>query len=509
MDITGTPTFRFERSQKMKLRMKSMVAGLVIIIVIMLAYICTLPSVQPRDDDNTNLRWLQKIIDENVKKKIEMKNSYKPSISSNRAYPEKTKLKLVDDRAWWTTTTPDNSELTTFDLFDSKSKSISSNSKSSMVETSKHRSDKTIIKNKLKKFDLPFDIFGETASTTLSTTSTWEPFQKNRQSLGHAFIENQLRKLNIPTFHDTFGATLTTTRPITRYPARYPKFPKLAASTIARSFSNRLSDTDNTDTNSNKRNPNETIEGISKSTSINGYAEKNRLFSSKNEENPLKAPNNLLSSKNEKNSFKTPTYNQINIRKQTDQSNFRKIPFLETGFRPDKESHTDYQIDEDNPFPPHHATPTNTIGEQTANNLAQMRPNIGNDVDNKLRDYKQSLLEKTLDTGKGLGATNEVISPRSPVSKSAIPAEKIETFSIQSLPKIGTVGGHKIKDKVTETSGSIHNNQNNPDSGILQTIKEKTNKSIDKLQTDGLIKNITMVRNSRIKICNSDTTTKP
>ena len=314
MDITGTPAFRFERSPKMKLRMKSMVAWLVIIIVIMLAYICLLPSVQPREDDNNNLRWLQKIIDENVKKKMAMKHLYKPSINSNRAYPEKTKLKLVDDRAWWTTTTPDNSESPTFDLFDSKSKSISSNSKSSKVETSKHLSDKTIIKNKLKKFDLPFDIFGETSSTTLCTTSTWEPFQKNRQSLGHAFIENQLRKLNIPTFHDTFGATLTTTRPITRYPARYPKFPKLAASTIARSLPNKLSDTDNTDTNSSKRNFNENLEGISKGTSINVYVEKNSISPSKNEENPFKAPNNLLSSKNEKNSFKIPTYNQINIR---------------------------------------------------------------------------------------------------------------------------------------------------------------------------------------------------
>ena len=101
------------------------------------------------------------------------------------------------------------------------------------------------------------------------------------------------------------------------------------------------------------------------------------------------------------------------------------------------------------------------------------------------------------------------MNPRSPVSKSAIPAEKIETFSIQNLPKIGTVDGHEIKDKVTETFGSIQNNQNNPDNGILQTVKKKTNKATDKLQTDGLIENITTVRNSRIKICKSDTTTKP
>ena len=118
-----------------------------------------------------------------------------------------------------------------------------------------------------------------------------------------------------------------------------------------------------------------------------------------------------------------------------------------------------------------------------------MRPNIGNDVDNKLRHYKQSFLEKTLDTGKGLGATNEEMNPRSPVSKSAIPAGKIEKYSIQNLPKIGTVDGHEIKDKVTETIGSIRNNQNNPDNGILPT-KEKTYEAIDKLQTDGLIENI-------------------
>ena len=553
MDITGTPTFRFERSPKMKLRMKSVIAGLVIIIVIMLAYVCTLPSVQPRDDDTTNLRWLQKIIDENVKKKIEMKNLYKPSVNSNNAYPEKTKLKYVDDRAWWMTTTPDNSESTTFDLFDSKSKSISSYSESSRVETSKHLSDKTTIKNKLKKFDLPFDIFSETSSTTPSTT-------------------------------------LTTTSPIIRYPARYPKFPKFAASAIARSFSNRLSDTYNTDPSSSKRNFNENREDISKDTSVNGYVEKNSLLSSKNEDNPFNAPNNLFSSRNEKNSFKAPNnipsskneensfnapnnlfssknennffkapnnilspknednpfnahnnlfsskkeensfkapnYNQINIRKQTDQNNIRKIPVLDSGIRPDKESHTENQIEKSNQFPPHHDTLTNTIGEQTANKLAQMRPNIGNNVD-KLRNYKQSLLEKTLDTGKRLGATNVGINPRSPVSKSAILAEKIEKFSIQNLPKIGTVDSHEIKDKVietsrsiqnnqnnpdngvTETSSSIQNNRNNPDNGILHTLKEKTNKAIDKLQTNGLIEKITTVRNNRIKICKSDTTTKP
>ena len=502
----------------MKTRMKSVVVGLVIIIVIMLAYICTLPSIKSRDDDKTNLKWLQQIIDEKVKKKMAMKNLYKPYANSNNAKPIMPNQKDVDGE-------PDHLN----HLFDTKLNSQSLDSESPRVDTDKHLSDKTTLKNKLKNFDLPFDIFAQSSSTPLSSTSTsWEQFPKDWPALGHASMTTQMRKMNYPIFRNPFGTTTSsTTRPITRHISRNPTLPVLSDSSFAKSYSNRLTDIHNVDSSLDKETLNKAFEKMSRDVSVYGNDEKAILPSPKNEENLLGVPNNplppnskdkslnppnILSSKTEQNSFNSP-YNQVSSKhehnsyntpnkilseskeyspnapynnrlslpKQSDQSIIRKIPSSITG------------LDKSNMFLQNQNVPTKETGDKTANKMTQIQPSRG-DYDD-IKDDTHALPEKTINADE----------LRTPVALS----EKTDEADSQNPSKVGYYEDHRIQDKATKNPGNIQPNKHNQDEGELRGDTEKTVTTVNKLKTNGLVDDLTKVGNSRIKLCKSYTIERP
>ena len=173
MNYSQPPMFRLDRKPRMKYQLKSIIIGLSIVLVILLVYICTLPSYHP--DETKKLKWLQNIIDENTKRKLAMKNLYKPKI--NQQEPS-----LLDDPFWFITSTSS---------YPTSSRSSSSFKTSTGTSTSAQTvNDKMVINrpletyglsalpkfsnfNLFQKFKQMMDAFGDdTSESALSTTSS-------------------------------------------------------------------------------------------------------------------------------------------------------------------------------------------------------------------------------------------------------------------------------------------------------------------------------------------------
>ena len=173
MNYSQPPMFRLDRKQRIKYQLKSIIIGLSIVLVILLIYICTLPSYHP--DENKKLKWLQNIIDENTKRKLAMKNLYKPKI--NQQEPS-----LLDDPFWFITSTSS---------YPTSSRTSSSFKTSTGTSTSTQTvNDKMVINrplethglsalsnfpnfNLFQKFKQMMDAFGDdTSESALSTTSS-------------------------------------------------------------------------------------------------------------------------------------------------------------------------------------------------------------------------------------------------------------------------------------------------------------------------------------------------
>ena len=491
----------------------------------MLAYICTIPSVKSRNEDETNLKWLQQIIDDNVKKKMAIETLYKPSVKSNKVNPEILNHKNEDG-------VPYHSNSNAFHPLDAKLKSSLTNNGTPRAGTDRSLSDKITLKEKLKNFDLPLDIFAQATSTPLSSTSSaWESFQEKWKALAHAAKKSQVRENSFQIFKNTFETTTTTTtQPIARQVLQHRTMPIFASSLFPKSFSNGLSDSDKANTTLDKRTQDERSRNMSNQVSVLGHDEKTILPSPINKGNVLiSSPNNLLSSngveklikssnipvKSDSNAFNVPN-NQISsqdepsffdkpnnifkdnkdfpevaqhqdpiyIPSQTDQNIITNVPSKKSAFRLPTEGVIN-QIEKDHMFSSNINTPTNGMSDQITNKVTQINQISGNYE--TLRDHALSLIEKS----KLADETHESDQPISSIIKPVSLTDK--TADINPY-KPGPSEDRSVQDKATD---------------VQLSMPGKPAEDVAEINTNGLVDNLSKVGNIRIKICKSYTVKKP